>query len=548
MPSTRLSRQDCNGASTVLGLASRRSPTGIAYAIVQCAIVNRRTLSPAADARAAATARPQVGGQPEHDPDRRRTCREPHGAGVVPRTVRVPQGAAGRARCAAAAALARQVLLVRVGRRRRVGRTRAERPRHARAPLRRPALRRRCGARPGVDRGRGRLGRPGQPRAVGRRTAGRPTSRPDCRSRCCPASAPSPAGASSRWPTAARVAACCSAWLRSSWPCTASCGSPRSRLLACVVFDGLDGGAGPQVRRGQPVRRADGLAGRPELVRRRRRHRGLRRGWPASAPRRSPPARPAPCVAACAAIRLARFNVSPKDGRFFCGVPTTMAAAVLALAVADRACPAGHRRRSPAVALLAFAMVLQLPVRQAGPAGRSCRRGCGCVPVIGALVDVRLTFAADRRRLPGQRPAALAAPAPPAGLTHRLTATNGRAAADQRTPAFSPAGSISAERSAPAGDDGLRRRRPCRRGRPAARPRRPAGRRRYASRTGSGRTARPGPAARRPARAARSGGRSGRCAGPPTTVPRAVSSTVYAATLCSAAGFIALAKPPSTTK
>jgi CDP-diacylglycerol--serine O-phosphatidyltransferase len=38
-------------------------------------------------------------------------------------------------------------------------------------------------------------------------------------------------------------------------------------------------------------------------------------------------------VAACAAVRLARFNVSPKDGRFFCGVPTTMAATVLALSV-----------------------------------------------------------------------------------------------------------------------------------------------------------------------------------------------------------------------
>src|SRR6266540_1937056 len=36
-------------------------------------------------------------------------------------------------------------------------------------------------------------------------------------------------------------------------------------------------------------------------------------------------------VAVCAAVRLARFNVSPKDGRFFCGVPTTMVAAVLAL-------------------------------------------------------------------------------------------------------------------------------------------------------------------------------------------------------------------------
>jgi CDP-diacylglycerol--serine O-phosphatidyltransferase len=38
-------------------------------------------------------------------------------------------------------------------------------------------------------------------------------------------------------------------------------------------------------------------------------------------------------IAVCAAIRLARFNVSPKDGTFFCGVPTTMVAAVLALNV-----------------------------------------------------------------------------------------------------------------------------------------------------------------------------------------------------------------------
>lgn len=36
-------------------------------------------------------------------------------------------------------------------------------------------------------------------------------------------------------------------------------------------------------------------------------------------------------VAVCAAVRLARFNVSPKDGRYFCGVPTTMAAAILTL-------------------------------------------------------------------------------------------------------------------------------------------------------------------------------------------------------------------------
>ncbi|MFC4337319.1 CDP-alcohol phosphatidyltransferase family protein [Salininema proteolyticum] len=36
---------------------------------------------------------------------------------------------------------------------------------------------------------------------------------------------------------------------------------------------------------------------------------------------------------ACAAIRLARFNVSPKDGRYFSGIPTTLAAAVTTLSV-----------------------------------------------------------------------------------------------------------------------------------------------------------------------------------------------------------------------
>src|SRR5690606_12131525 len=42
------------------------------------------------------------------------------------------------------------------------------------------------------------------------------------------------------------------------------------------------------------------------------------------------------CVAmtVCAAIRLARFNVSPRDGCFFTGVPTTMAAAITAITVA----------------------------------------------------------------------------------------------------------------------------------------------------------------------------------------------------------------------
>jgi CDP-diacylglycerol--serine O-phosphatidyltransferase len=65
-------------------------------------------------------------------------------------------------------------------------------------------------------------------------------------------------------------------------------------------------------------------------------------------------------VAACAAIRLARFNVSPKDGWFFCGVPTTMAAAVLALTVAI-GLPVPGGVLVAGVGLLAFTMVSSFP-------------------------------------------------------------------------------------------------------------------------------------------------------------------------------------------
>ena len=137
---------------------------------------------------------------------------------------------------------------------------------------------------------------------------------------------------------------------------------------------------GPQVRRGQPVRRADGLAGRHELVRRRRTGRRLRRGSSARRPTARADRPPARSWRACAAIRLARFNVSPKDGRFFCGVPTTMAAAVLALTVLHRPRPAagrcdGGRGRAARLAMVSsfpyakLAKVLRPAAVAAGPAG-----------------------------------------------------------------------------------------------------------------------------------------------------------------------------------
>ena len=94
---------------------------------------------------------------------------------------------------------------------------------------------------------------------------------------------------------------------------------------------------------------------------------------------------------ACAAIRLARFNVSPKDGRFFCGVPTTMAAAVLAVTVAI-GLPVPGAVQVAGVALLAFAMVSSFPYAKLARLVK-LPPWLWLAPVVGALVDIRLTFA-----------------------------------------------------------------------------------------------------------------------------------------------------------
>src|SRR5439155_182471 len=96
-------------------------------------------------------------------------------------------------------------------------------------------------------------------------------------------------------------------------------------------------------------------------------------------------------VACCAAIRLARFNVSPKDGRFFCGVPTTMAAAVLGLAILI-----GLRLPGPvavgAIAVLALAMVSSFPYAKLARIV-TMPPWLWLVPLVGALIDYRVTFA-----------------------------------------------------------------------------------------------------------------------------------------------------------
>jgi CDP-diacylglycerol---serine O-phosphatidyltransferase len=95
-------------------------------------------------------------------------------------------------------------------------------------------------------------------------------------------------------------------------------------------------------------------------------------------------------VAACAAIRLARFNVSPKDGRFFCGVPTTMAATVLALSVLLGLGLPGTVMVA-GVAMIAIAMVSSFPYAKLVKVFK-LPPWLLILPIFGALLNPRLTF------------------------------------------------------------------------------------------------------------------------------------------------------------
>ncbi|WP_433619511.1 CDP-alcohol phosphatidyltransferase family protein [Dactylosporangium sp. CA-139114] len=161
-----------------------------------------------------------------------------------------------------------------------------------------------------------------------------------------------------------------------------------SLLIACVIFDGLDGFLARRLGVASPFgAQMDSLAdmcsfglAAPVVV-----YAWLNAsapGWlliPACA-----------LVAAAAAIRLARFNVSPKDGRFFCGVPTTMCAAVLALAtlIAPQM-PAALRVAG--VVLLGLAMVSSFPYAKLARLVK-LPPWLLVLPVIGALVNYRVTF------------------------------------------------------------------------------------------------------------------------------------------------------------
>jgi CDP-diacylglycerol--serine O-phosphatidyltransferase len=162
-----------------------------------------------------------------------------------------------------------------------------------------------------------------------------------------------------------------------------------SLLIACVIFDGLDGFLARRLGVASPFgAQMDSLAdmcsfglAAPVVV----------YAWLNGS---APGALLVPAcalVAAAAAIRLARFNVSPKDGRFFCGVPTTMCAAVLALAtlIAPQM-PAALRVGG--VALLGLAMVSSFPYAKLARLVK-LPPWLLVLPVIGALVNYRVTFA-----------------------------------------------------------------------------------------------------------------------------------------------------------
>jgi CDP-diacylglycerol---serine O-phosphatidyltransferase len=159
-------------------------------------------------------------------------------------------------------------------------------------------------------------------------------------------------------------------------------------LVGCVIFDGLDGGLARKLGVASPFgAQMDSLAdmcsfgiAAPIVV-----YAGLHGEAPTVAV-----AAACALVAACAAIRLARFNVSPKDGRFFCGVPTTMAAAMLSLAMLIGLQLPGAVAVG-AVALLALAMVSSFPYAKLARIVR-LPVWLFALPVIGFLVDYRITF------------------------------------------------------------------------------------------------------------------------------------------------------------
>ena len=162
-------------------------------------------------------------------------------------------------------------------------------------------------------------------------------------------------------------------------------------LLACVLFDGCDGGLARKFGVASPFgAQMDSLADLSSF--------GVATGivsyqWLMSQGANPMLAGPAcALLAVCAAIRLARFNVSPKNGRFFCGVPTTMTAAVLALNMLI-----GPEFPADLQALIivgcAVAMVTSFPYAKLAQVAR-LPMWLWVFPAVCAMISVPATFAA----------------------------------------------------------------------------------------------------------------------------------------------------------
>ncbi|HLV59610.1 MAG TPA: CDP-alcohol phosphatidyltransferase family protein [Natronosporangium sp.] len=159
-------------------------------------------------------------------------------------------------------------------------------------------------------------------------------------------------------------------------------------LIACVIFDGLDGTIARRLGVASPFgAQMDSLAdlcafgiAAPVV---------LYASLLGSVPR---PAAALACtaVAVGAAIRLARFNVTPHDRRFFHGVPTTAVAAVLAVAALIQP-PIAAPLQLLGMALLAVAMVSSFPYATVGRLLR-LPGWLWLLPLAGLLLDPQATF------------------------------------------------------------------------------------------------------------------------------------------------------------
>jgi CDP-diacylglycerol--serine O-phosphatidyltransferase len=163
-------------------------------------------------------------------------------------------------------------------------------------------------------------------------------------------------------------------------------------LLACVVLDGCDGGLARRFGVASPFgSQLDSLADLSAF--------GVAAGivtyqWLVSIGA-DPTSAAVVCVlvTVCAAIRLARFNVSPKNGNHFSGVPTTMVAAVLALNILLGPDSVPVMAQVAFVGVFALAMVTSFPYLKLGRVLR-LPLWLWVVPAIGAMISVPATFVA----------------------------------------------------------------------------------------------------------------------------------------------------------